>query len=229
MIQYLQGTKDLSLTLCANNDGIIHWWVDVSYAVHEDMKGHTGAMLSHGKGTTYCGPWKQKLVAHSSTESELIGVYDVLPQVLWTKQLFKEQGWLDSKTVLYQDNTSSILLEKNGWSSSTKQTKHMHIQYFYVMEHMRKKTVNVTHSPTDEMVSESFTKLLQGSLFTKMHEYIMGNEEPVYQVLPRSVEKSTAQYVSSALSSGHNTSHTVGKQDSSTGPHRAIQRSISLN
>ena len=110
----------MSLTLHANNDGIIHWWVDASYAVHEDMKGHTGATLSLGKGTIYSGSWKQKLVTHSSTESELIGMYDVLPQVLWTKQFLKEQGWLDSKTVLYQDNTSSILLEKNGQSSSTK-------------------------------------------------------------------------------------------------------------
>ena len=91
------------------------------------MKGHTGATLSLGKGGIYSGLWKQRLVARSSTESDLIGVYDVLPQVLWTKQFLKKQGWLDSTTMVYQDNTSSILLEKNGWSSSMKQTKHMNI------------------------------------------------------------------------------------------------------
>ena len=32
-----------------------------------------------------------------------------------------------------------------------------------------------------------FTKPLQGSLFTKMRNYVMGNEERGYQVLPRSV------------------------------------------
>ena len=43
-------------------------------------------------------------------------------------------------------------------------------------------------SPTaQEMVGDFFTKPLQGSLFIKMHDYIMGNEEPAYQVLPRSV------------------------------------------
>ena len=56
----------------------------------------------------------KKLVAPSSTESELIGVYDVLPQVLWTKQFLEEQGWKDSTTVVYKDNTSAILLERNG-------------------------------------------------------------------------------------------------------------------
>ena len=114
MIRYLHGTKDLILTLWANNDGIVRWWIDASYAVHEDMKGHTGATLSLGKGGIYNGSWKQKMVPRSSTESELIGVYDVLPQVLWTKKFVEEQGWKDSTTVVYQDNTSSILLERNG-------------------------------------------------------------------------------------------------------------------
>ena len=151
------------------------------------MKGHTSATLSLGKGAIYSGSWKQRLVAHSSTESELIGVYNVLPQVLWTKQFLEEQGWLDSTTMVYQDDTSSILLEKNGWSSSTKQTKHMHIWYFYVTEQVQKKAIYVTHCPTEEMVANFFTKPLQGSLFMKICKYIMGNAEPAYQVLPRSV------------------------------------------
>ena len=59
------------------------------------MKGHTGATMSLGKGGIYSGSWKQRLVARSSTESELIGVYDTLPQVLWTKQFLEEQRWKD--------------------------------------------------------------------------------------------------------------------------------------
>ena len=187
MIRYLHGTKNLILTLQANDDGIIRWWIDASYAVHEDMKGHTGATLSLGKGGIYSGSWKQKLVARSSTESELIGVYDVLPQILWTKQFLEEQGWKDSATVIYQDNTSSILLERNGQSSSTKQTKHMDIRYFYVTKQVGRKAIHVTHCPTEEMVGDIFTKPLQGSLFLKMRNYVMGSEEPGYQVLPRSV------------------------------------------
>ena len=120
MIQYLRGMKDLIHTLQTNDDGIVRWWIDASYAVHDDMKGHTGAALSLGKGGICSGSWKQRLVARSSTESELVGVYDILPQILWTKLFLEEQGWLDSATVVYQDHTSSILLERNGQSSSTK-------------------------------------------------------------------------------------------------------------
>ena len=77
LIQYLRGSKDLVLTLRAKNDGIVRWWIDASCAVHDDIKGHTGAGLSLGKGGIYSGSWMQRLVARSSTESELIGVYDV--------------------------------------------------------------------------------------------------------------------------------------------------------
>ena len=157
MIRYLHGTKGLILTLRANN-GIVRWWIDASDAVHNDMKGHTGATLSLGKGGIYSGSWKQFLVARSSTESELIGVYDVLPQVLWTKQFLEEQGWKDSATIIYQDNTSSILLERNGQSSSTKRTKHMNIRYFCVTEQVKKKAVHVTHCPTEEMVGDFFVE-----------------------------------------------------------------------
>ena len=179
--------KGLILTLQANDDGIVRWWIDASYAVHGDMKGHTGATLSLGKGGIYSGSWKQRLVTHSSTESELIGVYDILPQILWTKQFLEEQGCKDLATIIYQDNTSSILLERNRQSSSTKWMKHMNIRYFYVTEQVKKKAIHVTHCPKDEMVGDFFTKPLQGSLFIIMRNYIMGSEEPGYQVLPRSV------------------------------------------
>ena len=63
----------------------------------------------------------------------------------------------------------------------------MHIRYFYVTEQVWNKVIHITHCPTEEMVADFFTKPLQGSLFIKMRNYVMGNEEPVYQVLPRSV------------------------------------------
>ena len=126
-------------------------------------------------------------MSQRSIESELIGVYDVLPQVLWTKQFLEEQGCLDTTTVVYQDNTSSILLERNSTISSTKHMKHIHICYFYVTEQVQNKAIHITHCPTEEMVADFFTKPLQGSLFTKMRNFVMGNEEPGCKVLPRSV------------------------------------------
>ena len=63
----------------------------------------------------------------------------------------------------------------------------MDIRYFYITEQVERKAIHVTHCPTEEMVGDFFMKPLQGSLFLKMRNYIMGNEEPGYQDLPRSV------------------------------------------
>ena len=74
------------------------------------MRGHTGATMSMGNGLIYSGLWKQKMVTRSSTESEVVGVHDVLPQILWTKKFLEDQGLTIKETVLYQDNMSSMLL-----------------------------------------------------------------------------------------------------------------------
>ena len=66
------------LTLWLQNDGVMTWWVDASYAVHNNMKGHTGGTMSLGHGSIYSSSTKQKLVSCSSTKAELIGVYDIL-------------------------------------------------------------------------------------------------------------------------------------------------------
>ena len=160
--------KDATESMC--------WWIDASYAVHPNMHGHTGETMSMRNGSIYSGSWKQKMVTRSSTESEVVGVYDILPQILWTKKFLEDQGLTIKETVFYQDNMSSMLLEHNGQQSSTKHTKHMDIRYIYVSDHIRNKTLSLKHCPTEEMLADDFTKPFQGALFAHLHNHIMGAE-----------------------------------------------------
>ncbi len=112
LILYLNGTKDLVVTLSAENARILKWYIDAAYGVHKDMKSHTGAALTMGNGTVYNGSTKQKLNVRSSTEAELVGVDDYIAQVLWTNYFLKEQGFKTEDTIIYQDNKSAILLKK---------------------------------------------------------------------------------------------------------------------
>jgi hypothetical protein len=50
--------------------------------------------------------------------------------VLWTLQFLKAQGFAVTDKIIYQDNQSTILLEKNGTKSSGKRTHHLDIRYF---------------------------------------------------------------------------------------------------
>jgi hypothetical protein len=68
---------------------------------------------------------KQKINTGSSTESELVGVDDVAPQMLWTRYFMEEQGLEIEESILNQDDLSAMLLEKNGKESSSKRTKHI--------------------------------------------------------------------------------------------------------
>ena len=176
LIRYLRHTLYMCLVLGKDDTESVRWWIDASYTVHPSMHGHTGAAMTMGNGSIYSCSWKQKMVTRSSTESEVVSIYDVLPQILWTKKFLEDQGLTIKETVLYQDNMSSMLLEHNGRQSSTKHTKHMDIWYFYVSDHIRNKTLSLKHCPTEEMLADYFTKPLQGALFTRLRNHIMGAE-----------------------------------------------------
>ena len=50
-LKYLKSTLYMKRHMSAECLNIIRWWVDVSYGVHWDCKGHTRAMMSMGKGS----------------------------------------------------------------------------------------------------------------------------------------------------------------------------------
>jgi hypothetical protein len=137
------------------------------------MKSHTGGTMSLGKGSIYSTANKQKLVTRSSTEAEVVGVHDVMPQLIWTAHFLDGQGMKIDESILYQDNTSSILLEKNGRSSSTKRTRHMNIRYFFIKDQVDSKRVKIEHCPTGDMLADFFTKPLQGMQFQKLRDQMM--------------------------------------------------------
>jgi hypothetical protein len=173
VIKYLRGTRDLVLRLSADNLNIIKWWVDAAYGVHHDMRSHTGGVMSLGTGAAYATSNKQKLNTKSSTEAELVGIDDVLPQALWTKYFMEAQGY-GVTTILNQDNQSTIKLSENGKSSSGKGTRHINIRYFFITDRIARKEVAIQYCPTKEMVADYFTKPLQGELFYKFRDQIMG-------------------------------------------------------
>ena len=83
-MRYLHATARLLLTLEADNLQVIKWWVDGVFATHPDIRSHTSGILSLGIGTIYGASTWQKLNTRSSTEAELVGVDDCMPQILWT-------------------------------------------------------------------------------------------------------------------------------------------------
>jgi hypothetical protein len=176
-MRYLRQSIALPLVLEADDANIIKWFVDGAFAVHNDMKSHTGAYMTLGKGAAYAASTRQKLNTRSSTEAELVGVDDVMALVMWTRYFLEAQGYVIAENIVYQDNQSSMLLEKNGRGSSGKRTRHINIRYFFVADRIASKEMTVEYCPTGDMTGDYFTKPLQGSLFRKFRNQILNVTE----------------------------------------------------
>jgi hypothetical protein len=172
MPQFARATKDDYLTLSATSLHTVRWWVDAAHAVHPDMKSHTGGAMSLGLGVIHGTAKGQKLNTKSSTEAELVGTDDVMPQVLWTLCFLEAQGYKIDDNVLHQDNY--ILLETIGRGSSGKQTRHINVRYFFIADRVKSGEVRIEHCPAGIMFADYFTKALQGAIFWKLRDMIMG-------------------------------------------------------
>jgi hypothetical protein len=98
----------------------------------------------------------------------------MMSSILWTWYFLKAQGYNVTDNIVFQDNKSSILLERNGKMSSSKCTKHINVRYFFITDRISKGEVQVEWCPTTEMIADFMSKPLQGSVFKKFRDLIMG-------------------------------------------------------
>jgi len=126
-IRYLCGTVDLPLILEVDNTDTIKWWIDASFAVHQDICSHTGVTMSLGKGGIYSSSTRQKINTKSSTEAELVGVSDALIWLYGPRIFYLTRVSRCLIMLCNQDNQSAILLETNSRASSRRCTQHISI------------------------------------------------------------------------------------------------------
>ena len=176
-MKYIQGTIGLPLILSIDKSGNIKWYVDALFAVHKDMRIHTGGFVTMGTGGAYVQSSKKKLNTKSSTEAKLVGVDDVLTQVIWTRYFLKEQGHMIQDNFIYQYNQSAIRLEKNGKQYISKRTRHINIRYYFITYRIMKQEASVEFCPTFDMIGDYFTKALKGSKFCRFGNIVLGIHE----------------------------------------------------
>ena len=127
-----------------------------------------------GRGFPIASSTKHKINTRSTTESELVGVDGMMSSILWTRYFLNHQGYKVNDNIIFQDNKSSMLLERNGKALRGKRTKHINVRYFFITDQISKGEVQVEWSPTKDMVADSLTKPLQGASFKRFRDLIMG-------------------------------------------------------
>ena len=97
-----------------------------------------------------------------------------MAMVLWTQNFMKSQDYGVFKHILYQDNMSAILLEKNDRKFVGKRSRHLHVRYFFIMDVVDRGKRTIGHCPTLEMIADYMTKPLQGQKFLEFRTKILG-------------------------------------------------------
>jgi hypothetical protein len=115
---------------------------------------------------------KQKIVTKDSTESELVGLSDMMMPVMQCADFLKDQGLRDIVPTIMQDNMSTITLVTKGGGKY--RNKHLKVRQALVKERMDKGDIKIEYLPTAMMLADTLTKPLQGALFRRMTSGIVG-------------------------------------------------------
>ncbi len=113
-----------------------------------------------------------KCNTRSSTETELISIHNKLPDIIWTRYFVEGQGYNIDEYMIFQDNMSSLSLEKNGRVSSSKRTKHIKAKYFLIKDYYNSGEIDLRYCPSDAMWKDVLTKPLQSQKFRDMCAFL---------------------------------------------------------
>ena len=175
VIAYLEGTKDQSMII-RKTDMKLCAYMDSAFAVHGNRVSHSGIVFTLGKygNSILWKSIKQKTVATSSTEAELICIFDGLDYLVWIRNVLDFLGYKQGTTTIYQDNTSTITMAYMGRGSSGSRTRHIDIKYFYIKQFLDSKDLEIDHLGRDNMIADFFASPRQGTVFRRFRGVIMG-------------------------------------------------------
>ena len=82
------------------------------FSIHSDMKSRIRGGLTLEKVKAYATSTRQKIIFYISTEADLVGMDNIMPQLFWTHYFMEAQGLKNYDNMVYQDNYSLMLIEK---------------------------------------------------------------------------------------------------------------------
>lgn len=161
ILRYLKETQDQGLTYRKTGDYTrLYTYSDADWAADKvDRKSTSGCVIFQGNNLITWFSRKQTCTALSTAEAEYIAGAHAISELIHLKSLLSE--FLNHKTVsahIFIDNQSTIKLIQN--QMNTKASKHIAIKYHYIKDIINKRIVSISYVPTDENISDIFTKAL---------------------------------------------------------------------
>ncbi len=174
LLRYLNGTVNRTIKLTPSSMDIMAF-VDASFMLHPDRKGHTGCVITLGMMGPCIGAKssKQKMLVLSSTEGEVLAAFESIPLIRMASTLNRAFGYNDVP-ILHQDNKSAIEMMHAGGGSS-KHTKHFDLRLRYIQDMIQDHSIEIQHLGTDDMPADHLSKTTTGNKYERCMKCLMGN------------------------------------------------------
>lgn len=175
VIRYLKGTKEANLTIGAG--GTFDWalkdqqwrsglegFSDADGNSQEHQHAILGYVFTIDRGAVSWNSRKQSLVTLLTTESEYVAITRASKEALWIRSFLGDVfSPLRTPILLYCNNTSAIDVARNDKYHT--QTKHINIRYHFIHEAISQGLIDLCYCPTQDMVADTFTKVLPKPTF----------------------------------------------------------------
>ena len=180
MAQRVHETRRDSIRFSKEGDFEITGFADASFASHPDAKGHSGyaIFVDDVSAAIACKSIKQRSVAHSSMEAELIALHDMLRHILWIRDVADELNIRKKSDPIKiaQDNVPAINAVTSDIGSLQGRSKFIDKKrrLFTVHEYISNGQIKVYHCRTDDMVADLLTKSIIGKRAHRFKVILMG-------------------------------------------------------
>jgi len=115
---------------------------------------------------------KQKIVAQSSTEAELIALHEGARSTVWITSLLNKLGANLTVPVIFQDNQATIRLAAIGGPASNA-TELIPMKYYTFKDYTDSKLLKIQYRSTKDMLGDILTKPIVGVQFEKLRKELL--------------------------------------------------------
>jgi hypothetical protein len=176
LLGYLHGTRDQVLLINKIRNDQLVMYVDAAYALHEKGESHSGVVVAIGGTVVFVSSKKQKCVAKSPTDAELIALSDNIDLIkLFNEFLEFIRGKNVPKPIIYEDCKACIDLAL--YAGGQMRTKQMRSRVFRSKEFFDAKEAELVYVSTEEMLADGASKpLVVPKKFGKYRSLLQGHQ-----------------------------------------------------
>ncbi|XP_073960556.1 uncharacterized protein [Choristoneura fumiferana] len=161
IMRYLKGTESRGLIYKRSVSTGLESYSDADHGGDLDTGHSTSGILCllHWSLVSWESK-KQKSVALSSTEAELVADSEACREMVWLKRLVGQLTSPHHTPTLYVDNEGAVKLAHNPPYEYHRRTKHIRLRYYYVRECVNDGVLKVEQVPAEEQLADMLTKPL---------------------------------------------------------------------